>query len=108
MVQLPPWHVHFLRRGNCCGHNRFHAFVGQCHKQKVGLQVSTKIQKEDLSEAGGSTLLRGNYTKLKNITCLTVELSLLVCYNPFCALNVIFRALSTSVWQKSGRFYSDL
>ena len=28
--------------------------------------------------------------------------------NTFRALNVIFRALSTSVWQKSGRFYSDL
>ena len=28
--------------------------------------------------------------------------------NTFRALNVIFRALSTSVWQMSGRFYSDL
>ena len=28
--------------------------------------------------------------------------------NTFRALNVIFRALSTSVWQKSGRLYSDL
>ena len=26
-------------------------------------------------------------------------------YNTFRALHVIFRALSTSVWQKSGRFY---
>ncbi len=28
--------------------------------------------------------------------------------NTFRTLNVIFRALSTSVWQKNGRFYSDI
>ncbi len=28
--------------------------------------------------------------------------------NTFRTLNVIFRALSTSVWQKNGRLYSDI
>ena len=70
-----------------------------------GLEDLLDVGKEDLKGTGG--LGRGDllYTLYRAVAG---DVTTVKHCNTFRALNIIFRALSTSVWQKSGRFYSDL
>ena len=70
-----------------------------------GTLIDSVVTTVDTTATMGQTIVRATD---KYYRAVAGDVTTVKQCNTFRALNAIFRALSTSVWQKSGRFYSDL